>query len=116
MMINVSTLAFIFATPSAAYFPRLGPSKLNGRVTTPTVNAPESFAIFATIGAAPLPVPPPIPAVTNTISAPASASANNSSLSSAALAPISGLDPAPKPRVNLGPSWIFVSAAEASKA
>jgi len=45
-------------------------SNENGRVTTPIVNAPISFAIFATIGAAPVPVPPPSPAVTKTMSAP----------------------------------------------
>ena len=38
---------------------RLRPSKPNGRVTTPTVNAPISLAILATTGAAPVPVPPP---------------------------------------------------------
>ncbi len=38
------------------------------------------------------------------------ASVITSSLSSAALRPTSGCPPAPSPRVNLGPSWITVSA------
>ena len=83
-MINkVSTFSFNAEIPSAAKRPRFGPSKLNGRVTTPTVKAPRSFAIFATIGAAPVPVPPPIPAVMKTISAPSNASRIACSLSSA---------------------------------
>ena len=90
-MINkVSTFSFNFAIPSAAKRPRFGPSNVNGRVTTPTVNAPNSFATAATIGAAPVPVPPPIPAVMKTISAPSSASRMNCSLSSAAFSPTSG--------------------------
>ena len=89
---------------------------MNGRVTTPTVSAPRSFAILATIGAAPVPVPPPIPHVTKIISAPAKASEICCSLSSAALRPTSGIEPAPNPFVNLGPSWILVSALDAFKA
>ena len=112
MITKVSTCSFILATPSAAKRARFGPSKLNGRVTTPTVKAPCSLAILAMIGAAPVPVPPPIPAVTKIMSAPLKASAKASSLSWAALLPISGLAPAPNPRVNLGPNWIFVSALE----
>ena len=50
------------------------------------------------------------------MSAPLSASAINSSLSSAAFLPISGLAPAPSPLVNFGPSCIFVSALECAKA
>ena len=38
------------------------PSKVKGVVTMPTVRMPISFAMDATMGAAPLPVPPPIPA------------------------------------------------------
>ncbi len=101
--INVSTAAFIDSTPAAACVWRLRPSKPNGRVTTPTVKAPISFAILATTGAAPVPVPPPIPAVTNTISAPWIASSICSLDSSAAFFPISGLAPAPNPRVNFSP-------------
>ena len=36
----------------------------------PTVSAPTSREMRATIGAAPVPVPPPAPAVMNTMSAP----------------------------------------------
>ena len=109
---NVSTASFKFFKPSAAKRPRFGPSKVNGRVTTPTVKAPKSLAILATTGAAPVPVPPPIPAVTNTKSAPSSTSRICSSLSSAAFNPISGSEPAPKPLVTFGPNWILISASE----
>jgi len=112
MTTSVSTWSLSCARPSAANRARLGPSNVNGRVTTPTVNAPWSLAILATIGAAPVPVPPPMPAVTKTMSAPSSASEIASSLSWAALLPVSGFEPAPSPRVNFGPSWIFVSARE----
>ena len=57
----------------------------------------------AITGAEPVPVPPPIPAVTNTISASASTSRRRSSSSSAALRPISGLPPVPRPRVSICP-------------
>ena len=83
---------------------------MNGRVITPTVRAPCSLAIRATIPAAPVPVPPPIPAVMKIMSAPLSVSAIASSLSSADFFPTSGIEPAPRPRVNFGPNWIFVSA------
>ena len=63
--------------PSSACRPLWAPSKLNGQVTTPTVRAPDSLAIWARTGAAPVPVPPPIPAATNTMSA--SRIASNSS-------------------------------------
>ena len=56
--------------PISACAERNFASNENGRVTTPIVNAPSSLAIFATTGAAPVPVPPPSPAVTKTISAP----------------------------------------------
>ena len=101
--INVSTFSFNLAKPSAADLPRFGPSNENGRVTTPIVKAPESLAILAITGAAPVPVPPPIPAVTKTMSAPARASAISCSLSLAAASPTSGRAPAPKPRVALAP-------------
>ena len=84
------------------------PSSLKGLVTTATVKAPNSFAIDAIIGAAPVPVPPPIPAVMKTISEPA----NNSSIAilslSAALLPISGSAPAPKPLVRPFPNFNIV--------
>ena len=49
------------------------------------------LANWAIFGAAPVPVPPPIPAATNTMSAPCNTASKSSRLSSAALAPISGL-------------------------
>ena len=79
------------------------PSNANGLVTTPTVKAPESLAIFATTGAAPVPVPPPLPAVTNTMSAPHRASSISALFSSAASDPIFGSAPAPRPRVIFSP-------------
>ncbi|CAB4894650.1 unannotated protein [freshwater metagenome] len=87
------------------------PSKENGRVTTPTVRAPKSIAIFATIGAPPVPVPPPSPAVTKTISAPRRSSSISSAESSAACRPISGAAPAPSPRVTFLPISNFTSAS-----
>ena len=82
--ISVSTLSFRFSIPCTAFVIRVFASNLNGFVTTPTVRIPISFAIFATTGAAPVPVPPPIPQVTNTISAPSIAAVSSSALSSAA--------------------------------
>ena len=58
--------------PCSAAFIRREPSNPNGLVTMPTVSAPSSRAMRATIGAAPVPVPPPSPAVMNTMSAPLS--------------------------------------------
>ena len=92
------------------------PSKLKGFVTTPTVNAPCSFAILAIIGAAPVPVPPPIPAVTKTISAPFSTFAIESESSIAACSPTSGFPPAPNPPVNFEPIPIFSFAFESFNA
>ena len=83
------------------------PSKPKGVVTTPTVRMPISFAIFATTGAAPVPVPPPIPAVMNAISEPVRTSVRASLDSSAALRPTSGLAPAPIPFVAFSPIRIF---------
>ena len=82
--ISVSTLSFKRSIPESAFNIRCFASNLNGFVTTPTVKIPCSFAIFATTGAAPVPVPPPIPQVTKTISAPFTAADNSSMLSSAA--------------------------------
>jgi hypothetical protein len=58
------------AIPCSAWLFRFVPSNRNGVVTIPTVSAPISRAIRATIGAAPEPVPPPSPAATKTMSAP----------------------------------------------
>src|SRR4051812_10994045 len=83
--ISVSTISPSRRMPSSAWRPRLAPSKVNGRVTTPTVSALTScLAISAMTGAAPVPVPPPSPAVTKTMSAPLSASFRSSRLSFAA--------------------------------
>ena len=68
--IIVSTFLRISAMPISACRIRFRPSKRNGLVTMPTVSAPISRAICATIGAAPVPVPPPMPQVTKTRSAP----------------------------------------------
>ena len=113
---NVSTFPFRLSIPLSACVKRFFPSKVNGFVTTAIVKIPISFAILATIGAAPVPVPPPIPAVTNTISAPFIASDISDLLSSAACAPISGFAPAPSPLVIFSPIWIFVPAFESNNA
>ena len=80
---NVSTFPFRLSIPLSACESLFFPSKVNGLVTTPMVKIPISFAVEATIGAAPVPVPPPIPAVTNTISAPLNTSDISDLLSSA---------------------------------
>ena len=113
---NVSTFPFKLSIPLSAWDNLFLPSKVNGFVTTPIVSIPISFAVAATIGAAPVPVPPPIPAVTNTISAPLSTSATSDLLSSADCAPISGFAPAPKPLVIFSPICIFVFAFDCCKA
>ena len=117
MTIMVSTQSASVRMPSSALALRLRPSKVKGFVTTATVSAPMSFiAMSATMGAAPVPVPPPSPAVMNTMSAPASASWMSSRLSSAALRPISGLAPAPRPRVRSVPICTLMSASEIASA
>ena len=58
--------------PSSAAVARRWPSKPNGFVTMPTVSAPISRAMRATIGAAPVPVPPPAPAAMKIMSEPLS--------------------------------------------
>ncbi len=89
--------------PASAARARGMPSKENGRVTTPIVSACNSLEMRAMTGAAPVPVPPPIPPVINTMSAPLMMLYNSSEDSSAAFSPISGLPPAPRPRVTLSP-------------
>ncbi len=111
-----STFSLSAAIPRSACARRLRISIENGLVTTPTVSAPASRAISATIGAAPVPVPPPIPAVTKTMSAPLIALIIKSRLSSAAFTPMSGLDPAPSPRVSFSPIctlWVAFEDASA---
>ena len=101
---RASTYFPISSAPSSAFRIFLVPSKRNGMVTMPTVSTPRSCASLATTGAAPVPVPPPIPAVTKTILVSSSKRLRMSSqLSSAACLPISGLLPAPRPLVVLGP-------------
>ena len=51
MMMIVSTFSFSFWMPVSACTERRRPSKPNGRVTTPIVNAPMPRAISATSGA-----------------------------------------------------------------
>ena len=63
-------------------------------------------------GAAPVPVPPPMPAVMNSMSAPSIISAMRSRSSIAASRPISGLAPAPRPRVSAAPSCSCAGAVE----
>ncbi len=116
MTINVSTCSFNFSIPNSAFVIRVRASNLKGFVTTPTVKIPISFAIAATIGAAPVPVPPPMPHVTNTISAPLSSSLISSELSSAAFSPTSGFAPAPSPFVSFSPICKSFGALQSCKA
>ena len=114
---KVSTFFLSSINPCFAYFFLFPPSVENGFVTTPTVKIPFCFATSAITGAAPVPVPPPIPAVINNILVFASnSSLILSILSSAALFPISGFEPAPNPSVSSAPSWIFTGTLLASKA
>ena len=99
IVIRVSTVREILPIPHSALRRRLSPSKLKGRVTTPTVSTPRSLAICETIGAAPEPVPPPAPKVMNAISEPSSDFLISSTLSLAAASPTLGSAPAPSPRV-----------------
>ncbi len=112
IVIKESTNWLSSTIPSSATALRFLPSKINGRVTTATVKIPISFATWATIGAAPVPVPPPMPAVINTISEPSNTSIKRSRSSSAAWRPTSGFAPAPKPLVILLPSCNTVFAPE----
>ncbi len=111
MTMRVSTSSRSWLMPSSAELARRRPSKANGRVTTPMVRAPSERAMRATTGAPPVPVPPPSPAVTNTMSAPLMTSSISSAWSSAALAPTSGLAPAPRPRVSSRPMSSLTSAS-----
>ena len=108
IVISASTASVISLIALSALRFLWAPSKVNGRVTTPTVKIPWSFASLATIGPAPEPVPPPAPRVIKTISAPFKDSLIFSRLSSAAVWPFSGSPPAPNPL----PICTFVSAFE----
>ena len=114
--IKVSTLSANRAMPSSAWRSRLRPSNPKGLVTMPTVRAPTSLATSARIGAAPVPVPPPMPAAMKTRSAPCSDSCSSARDSSAAFWPITGLPPAPRPRVSFCPSWMRFCDADCSSA
>ena len=107
IIIRESTFFNNSAIPFSACSVFLAPSNLKGFVTTATVSISISFAISATTGAAPVPVPPPIPAVMKIILDPFIASAISSLLSWAEPSPIWGFPPAPSPRVNFAPIWIF---------
>ena len=50
MMISVSTMGLSCSMPCSAILRRWLPSKVNGRVTTPTVSKPRSWAMLAMIG------------------------------------------------------------------
>ena len=89
--------------PSSACLSRRPPSKLKGSVTNAMTSAPDSAAISATIGIAPLPVPPPMPAMRKTRSQPFTTWVIFSRSASAASRPRSGSPPAPRPRVTLMP-------------
>src|SRR2546421_2558053 len=112
----VSTCLRISAIPISACRIRLRPSNRNGLVTIPIVSAPRSRAICEMIGAAPVPVPPPMPQVMNTRSAFWRECSTSSRFSSMAWRPISGLAPAPHPRVSFLPICTFTSALLFSKA
>ena len=116
MTMRVSTSSRSAPIPDSAWLARRRPSKVNGRVTTPTVSAPRLLAILATTGAPPVPVPPPSPAVTKTMSAPLRTSSISSAWSSAAFLPTSGSAPAPRPRVSSRPTSSLTSASDISSA
>ncbi len=103
MTISVSTCSARLTMPSLAMRIRRWPSNSNGLVTTPTVRMPISLAARAITGAAPVPVPPPMPAVMNSMWLPSTSERSSSIASSAAAAPISGREPAPRPSVMVTP-------------
>ena len=113
---KVSTYFLKFSSPLSAFSCLFLPSKPKGFVTTAIVKIPISLAIWATTGAAPVPVPPPIPAVINTRSQSFKISLILALLSSAAFCPTSGSAPAPSPRVSFSPIWSLWSALLRSNA
>src|SRR5579872_5091718 len=116
MTISASTWLRSDLMPSSAVSLRIRPSKANGRVTTPIVSAPASFASSATMAAEPVPVPPPMPAVMNTMSDSCTTAESSVRLSSAASRPRVQSPPAPSPRVILLPIWTLTSAWHRSSA
>ena len=113
MTISVSTCRPSSSMPASALRMRRVPSNRKGLVTTPTVSTPLSRATLAMTGAAPVPVPPPMPAAMKHICTPSRARSIWAMVSSAAARPTSGRDPAPRPCVISGPSWMRCSAMEA---
>jgi hypothetical protein len=110
MMMSVSTDSLSFLIPSSAFFLLILPSKPNGSVTTHTVSIPICIATSPIIGADHVHVPHPIPHVINTMSVSCNIALMSSIFSSAALRPISGSAPAPKPLVRLSQILIFDGA------
>lgn len=113
MVVSASRLSF--SMPVFALCARLTPSDVKGAVTIATTRAPLSFAAFAITCALPVPVPPPIPQVTNTKSVFVTVAFISSALSWADASPISGLLPAPIPRVLFLPRTSFLFAFVLSK-
>ena len=109
-MMSESTDFWSSRIPRSALAALLAPSNVKGLVTTATVRMPRSLAIWATTGAAPVPVPPPMPAVMKSMSVLAIASAISSLDSSAAFSPTLGSAPQPKPLVTFSPICILISA------
>src|SRR5450830_324302 len=116
MAIIASTRSLSIWSPCSAVFQRCLPSKVKGRVTTPTTSDRFLRAISAITGEAPVPVPPPMPAVMNTMSAPARVSSSMSRLISAARSPTMGLPPAPNRFIALPPMGILWVASDISRA
>ena len=116
MMSRVSTNFCNPSMPASAARMRRAPSNWKGLVTTPTVRMPSSREARAMTGAAPVPVPPPMPAVMNTMWQPTRWALMSAMASSAAAAPISGFDPAPRPSVTCAPIWMRRSAVELASA
>ncbi|MNL01597.1 hypothetical protein D3C87_1220720 [compost metagenome] len=82
-----------------------------------TVKISSSFAAFAIIGEAPVPVPPPIPAVIKSILVVLPNIALISSIFSIAeFLPTSGIEPAPIPSVKLAPNCTLLGIGLDSKA
>ena len=115
---RASTLSRICLTPSSAWRILAVPSKRKGMVTIPIVSRPACMAILPMTGAAPVPVPPPIPAVMKTMRVSPSMRASRiaCSLSRAASLARSGLAPAPRPLVTVGPIVILSTTGLRSRA
>ncbi len=114
---RVSTYLRISSAPASALLIFFMPSNRKGMVTMPTVSRPRSRAMRATTGAAPVPVPPPIEAVMNTMSVSSvKRRSMSAALSSAAWKAFSGMFPAPRPLVTVGPMRTLVGTGERRRA